>query len=173
MNWEAVGAIGEVAGAAGVIITLIYLAVQIRQNTFQITENSKLVRANVSSMMAQQTSESITFIFNQGAMELMVEGAKDFESLPLVERMRFDAINQQMMSRFESLYVHYTMGLLTDGQWAAKRTALERRLAFKGVQQWWERSQDEYEPGFRRFIAEAVAQSVASPREHPAAAPRS
>jgi hypothetical protein len=33
MNWEAIGAIGEVAGAAGVVATLIYLAVQIRQNT--------------------------------------------------------------------------------------------------------------------------------------------
>ena len=33
MNWEAIGAVGEVAGAAGVIASLIYLAVQIRQNT--------------------------------------------------------------------------------------------------------------------------------------------
>jgi hypothetical protein len=33
MTWEAIGAIGEAAGAAGVIATLIYVAVQIRQNT--------------------------------------------------------------------------------------------------------------------------------------------
>jgi hypothetical protein len=33
MNWEAIGAIGEVVGAAGVIASLIYLAAQIRQNT--------------------------------------------------------------------------------------------------------------------------------------------
>jgi hypothetical protein len=33
MNWEAIGAVGEVAGAAGVIASLIYLAVQVRQNT--------------------------------------------------------------------------------------------------------------------------------------------
>ena len=33
MNWEAIGAIGEIVGGAGVIATLIYLAVQIRQNT--------------------------------------------------------------------------------------------------------------------------------------------
>jgi hypothetical protein len=33
MNWEAVGAIGEVAGAIGVIATLLYLATQIRQAT--------------------------------------------------------------------------------------------------------------------------------------------
>ena len=33
MNWEAIGAVGEVLGALGVIATLSYLAVQIRQNT--------------------------------------------------------------------------------------------------------------------------------------------
>jgi hypothetical protein len=30
MNWEAIGAIGEVAGAAAVVVTLFYFAVQIR-----------------------------------------------------------------------------------------------------------------------------------------------
>ena len=33
MNWEAISAVGEVLGAGGVIISLIYLAAQIRQNT--------------------------------------------------------------------------------------------------------------------------------------------
>ena len=33
MNWEAIGAIGELCGAAGVIVTLVYLSTQIRQNS--------------------------------------------------------------------------------------------------------------------------------------------
>ena len=32
MNWDAIGAIAELAGAIGVIASLIYLARQIRQN---------------------------------------------------------------------------------------------------------------------------------------------
>ena len=30
MNWEAIGAIGEIIGAAAVVVSLIYLATQIR-----------------------------------------------------------------------------------------------------------------------------------------------
>ena len=30
LNWEAIGAVGEILGAMGVIITLAYLAVQIK-----------------------------------------------------------------------------------------------------------------------------------------------
>jgi hypothetical protein len=33
MDWNAIGALGELAGAIGVILSLIYLASQIRQNT--------------------------------------------------------------------------------------------------------------------------------------------
>lgn len=33
MNWEAIGAVGEIAGAAVVLITLLFLARQIQQNT--------------------------------------------------------------------------------------------------------------------------------------------
>jgi len=33
MNWEAIGAVGEILGALAVLITLIYLANQIRQHT--------------------------------------------------------------------------------------------------------------------------------------------
>ena len=36
MNWGAIGAIGEVLGALGVIITLVYLAGQLRQNTKEL-----------------------------------------------------------------------------------------------------------------------------------------
>jgi hypothetical protein len=33
MNWEAVGAVGEILGAIAVLVTLIYLATQIKQHT--------------------------------------------------------------------------------------------------------------------------------------------
>ncbi len=35
MIWDAIGAVGEIVGAAGVIISLIYLAVQIKNQNIQ------------------------------------------------------------------------------------------------------------------------------------------
>ena len=58
MNWEAVGAVGEVLGALGVIATLGYLAVQIRGNarstsiaTFQ---NSMRSAQDLATLVAQE-----------------------------------------------------------------------------------------------------------------------
>ena len=45
MNWEAIGAIGEVFGSVAVLATLIYLAVQVRQAKRQLKLNSVQIRA--------------------------------------------------------------------------------------------------------------------------------
>ena len=39
MNWDAIGAVGEIVGALAVVISIVYLALQIRQN-------SRLVRSS-------------------------------------------------------------------------------------------------------------------------------
>lgn len=46
------GALGELLGAVGVIVTLIYLAVQIKQNTHSMDENKRLALAQTYQMRA-------------------------------------------------------------------------------------------------------------------------
>lgn len=46
------GALGELLGAIGVIITLAYLAVQIKQNTHSMNENKRLALAQTYQMRA-------------------------------------------------------------------------------------------------------------------------
>ena len=46
MNWDAIGAIGELISAAAVLVTLIYLAVQVRQaRKMQLAESIRATRA--------------------------------------------------------------------------------------------------------------------------------
>ena len=47
MNWEAFGAIGEVVGAAAVVVTLLFLSFQLRQNTRSLDDSR---RANISQL---------------------------------------------------------------------------------------------------------------------------
>jgi hypothetical protein len=42
MNWEAIGAVGEILGALAVVATLVYLSVQIRQNTRMMQREAHL-----------------------------------------------------------------------------------------------------------------------------------
>ena len=48
MNWEAIGAIGEIVGAIAVLVTLIFLILQIQQNTIALQQQSS--RESTSSL---------------------------------------------------------------------------------------------------------------------------
>ena len=67
MNWEAIGAIGEIAGAIAVVLTLFYLSRQIRHNS------------DVSKVSS----------YHQ-AIEQIVEAAKDPDFVRLQYKMTID-----------------------------------------------------------------------------------
>lgn len=61
MNWESIGAIGEVSGTIGVIVTLIYLASQLRQNTNALRsashEHWNQISASFTDFYARQAGD--------------------------------------------------------------------------------------------------------------------
>ena len=59
MNWEAIGAIGEVMGALVVIVTLGYLAIQIRQNTRALRIQVNQSRADLAVSAGMTTADSV------------------------------------------------------------------------------------------------------------------
>lgn len=44
MNWEAIGAVGEVVGAAAVVLTLVFLTIQLRHSARSMDESNRLQR---------------------------------------------------------------------------------------------------------------------------------
>ena len=47
MNWDAIGAVAELTGALGVILSLAYPAYQIRLNSKQIKQNAAFIESSV------------------------------------------------------------------------------------------------------------------------------
>ena len=70
MNWDALGAIGEVVGAIAVVATLAYLAVQIRQN-------NKLSQTTAVQTVSQQNLDFLGHDGNQpGIAGSVVQGRR-------------------------------------------------------------------------------------------------
>ena len=68
MNWEATGAIGETIGALAVFLTLIYLAMQIRQNTNTVQASA------VDASISRVTSVRQSIFENAEVAEIYVKG---------------------------------------------------------------------------------------------------
>ena len=83
MNWDALGAIAELIGGIATVVTLVYLATQIRQNTHSVRAASAATYREGNSAFSRLVAESET------VAELYDRGLADAESLSPTERIRF------------------------------------------------------------------------------------
>jgi len=90
MNWEAVGAIAELVGAAAVVLTLIYLSIQLRQNTAQVTHSAMATEmAAYQDMIGRISDINALRIANPELTDLILRGQKDPEALTENESSRY------------------------------------------------------------------------------------
>ena len=89
MNWEAIGAIGEIVGAAAVVATLIILLFQVRHSTQVMEESNKLELASA----LDRHSDSVgawrgRMVENADLMRIWVAAQND-EAMDAIDYMRF------------------------------------------------------------------------------------
>ena len=89
MNWDAIGAVGEILGAMAVFLSLVYLASQIRaQNReYRISSVHEITEA------FRQSLEQLTV---PEMAQIYVKGVTNIDELSDWERMSFIAIVQRL-----------------------------------------------------------------------------
>jgi len=82
MNWEAIGAIGETIGAVAVVISLIYLAIQLRTNSQTLKANAAWdaeVLWGASNIALGEKAEVALLVHRAAAAEARLEDFSDEE----------------------------------------------------------------------------------------------
>lgn len=97
LSWEAAGAIGEIIGATAVVVSLIYLASQIR------TQNPEARAASVHQVM-HEYSKAISRLHEPEMAEIWVCAHEDFDSLSPSQRLRFVIYLMVAIRSFEDAY---------------------------------------------------------------------
>ena len=151
MDWEAIGAIGEIVGAAAVILTLIFLSLQIRQNT-------KAVRTEATTSAATIVQAFYLGLgTNEQAACVWFNGMIDPESITPEERMQFIVLCQSGFMAFQTSFLLDEQGALdtqirdsiTSGILVAKDT-----LGFKFF---WAQRRSSYNESFRKYVDELAS----------------
>jgi len=150
MDWNAVGAIGEVGGAVGVIVTLIYLAGQLRQNTNALKSSSY-------EHWNTQVGEFAQYL-GQHAKELAkVRTFKNREELTPEQLTYVIGEFHLIMSQGECAFLKHRAGLLDDDVFEARIQAFADYFGeFNPVarQLWRELRGRGYTPDFVKFADE-------------------
>jgi len=132
MNWDAIGAIGEILGAVAVLITLIYLAMQIRQNTEQ---------ARLNSIQAVNSSNDSAFepIYIPENSAIFTKGQSSFASLSEHEKQVFHMLMTRLIASFDSTTYQYSQGSNDEELYWGTAAFYSTFIKRPGGSQWWAR----------------------------------
>ena len=150
MNWDAIGAIGTFISAIAVIVSLIYLAIQTRQNTKAMKSASfHQVRESFSEipLMLAQNSELASIL---GRVH------SDPDSLTAEEVIRYEMILLTIVRRAESAYFQSAEGSLPFESWRGISETCKEALSEKLAMQWWGKTNHRFEASFREEMDKVI-----------------
>jgi hypothetical protein len=137
MNWDAVGAVAELAGALAVIATLAYLAVQLRQN-------SALLKASIATASRESTNQLTGLLASdREALRVFYAGLEGRAPLEDLDRQHFDAmVSLYLEALLQSYQQEFEEGL-ERAHWMLRRP---------GFIEFWAEYNGLYDQGFTSHI---------------------
>jgi len=129
MNWDAVGAIGENVGAFAVVISVLYLAYQVKQNTrhSQAFTQREILR-DIHQHQAQIREDP----------NLVRRGLSEFSQLTGDEKLVVNTYLNEVVSTFESTLRLNNAGLVAPAIFDGHRGFFLAILQSPGGKQWWD-----------------------------------
>jgi hypothetical protein len=126
-NW------GEFLGGIAVVLSLIYVAIQIRSSV-------KLARVDSQTRITELwTHWAMVLAADNDAAKIFHKGAHDLESLTLDERIRFNQITSMYFGILETAYVHELAGVgYSEEPHRRHRNSAYGVFKLPGVYAWWQ-----------------------------------
>jgi hypothetical protein len=155
MNWEALGAVGEIVGAMGVIVSLLYLASQVRSNSRQLRH------ASAQAVLDKLNGLIGHLAFTAGAGDVWSRGLSGLDSLRDDEEIvRFSSMLLQAFWAYEEVLHYRAAGLIEDWAWTHAKAPVEHFMRTPGFQQWWALRRDWFGLEFREHIEAGMPETT-------------
>ena len=148
---DAIGVVAEVIAAIGVIITLIYVAIQIRESTVETrilqTQNLVAAHSDANYMLATNTEMA----------EIVRTGLFDREGLSDADKFRFNVFFFAALNRFDFAYHQYKSNRLEEKFWEKMAAEIPIWLNLPGGADWWAQDKSRFSPEFVAYVEKRCA----------------
>jgi len=154
MNLEQAYYIGQLAGSVVVIASLIYLAVEVRQNT-------KIAKLNSSHINTQVYTQFLELISSDSELaDIFLRGVNDITELTAVEQIRFSALLGIAFRNMFQQFQEFDMGLISNDDWDTWNKALTQIITYPGIQAVWETRKSTYNERFQAYVDTAAEKAA-------------
>lgn len=142
------GNLAEAIAAVGVVVSLIYLSAQIKQNT-------KAVRASSYQEVANGISNFQISLAENAELSLIYQkGIEDLKQLSPTELVRFESIIGQLFVRYDVAVYFYQNNLIDEKAIGPYNRLMLLILENPGVAEYWKNAQLFYSKSMRNYINE-------------------
>jgi len=169
MNWDAISAIGEIAGAVAVVATLVYLSRQIRQNSSALNRANDYAQANSVHNTNTLFVEVFSPLAKDAELASIYEKALKHEKLDDVESVRFSQFVNTYLAWLEDLYNQQNTQLGFDSVLGSadllslSSPYIKRLLETPAAETWWRaEARFLYSPDFVIAINNVIESSESS-----------
>jgi hypothetical protein len=150
IDLQSLAYLGEVIGAAAVVASLLYLALQVRQSSkAQRTENYAHALERVSAFQAVLSQDS-------DLSRIFAKGVWDTSELTGLEKIRFSWLLYEAFGSFEFMFHTYETNEIPEEVWKRWSQTVAWWLNFPGVQQWWMNRPVNFTESFTVFVESLI-----------------
>jgi hypothetical protein len=151
MNWEMLTAIGQLATVCVGVPSIIYFAIQLREQTRERRQSA------VNALAVQWGDLTKALHENAEFTALYLRGIQSFHDLDAVSKLRFSAFQNRFFKNFEGMYYSRREGILTTELWREIERTMSDFLAYDGVRQWWETRKHWHTEAFAGVVDAMIA----------------
>jgi hypothetical protein len=148
MNWDAISAVSQLVGSIAVVVSVLYLAVQLRSST----RVARVAAMDAASAALRDVTKPL--MENAELARLWRIGLENLDALSPEDQARFFHVAHQFLKALETIHYHYVYGLLDPQLWAGWRELLHHYVASPGIQFYVTRRSAVFSERFRKFISE-------------------
>jgi hypothetical protein len=160
MTLEQLASIGEIVSGIAVIISLVYLAIQIKTNTE--AERSATYQSIVSDFGALNNTMAST----PELSHLFVEAMENYLELTPDQKARISQLFFQCFRYFENMFYQHRKGYLDEEVWVGWKRLMLTYYSRPGFQTWWGHRREVFSEPFAAFLeTEKPDRKVASYHE--------
>jgi hypothetical protein len=146
MNWEAINAVSQLVSSMAVVLSVLYLGLQVHRST----RVAKLAAQDAAATALRDVTKP--FMENAELGEVWRVGLENLDTLSPGDQARFFHATYQFLKAFETMHFHYTYGLLDQQLWDGWRELLRHYVATPGFTHYWKLRDDLFSERFRKFV---------------------
>ena len=129
VNWDAVSAYSDFIGAIAVVVSLVYLALQIRQNT-------KAIRGSTLDAITAHMQEELRW---SSEMPVVFKKAMDDpDTLTFEESWQLSEWVTAAFTARQNEYHQYRQGMLDEEVWEAIENIIKLLMGIPWIRGWWQ-----------------------------------